>query len=126
MKLNPIELIARIAISFTFIGHGIYAIGVNPKWIKLITTFGFSVEKAILIMPYIGVLDLIVALLILVKPSKALLFWMIFWAFITALSRVISGDSILELIERSSNWGLPLVYLLYKYFPNSCNTMDKT
>jgi len=126
MKLNPIELITRIAISLTFIGHGIYAIGVNPKWVILITTFGFSVEKAIMIMPYIGVLDLIVATLILVKPSKVLLFWMVFWAFITALSRVISGDSVLEFIERSSNWGLPLVYLLFKYFPNSFNTINKT
>lgn len=119
MQQKTIFLIARTAISLTFLGHGILAIGINPKWIILLTTVSFSGEQAIMLMPLIGFLDVLVAILVLFKPSKPLLIWMIFWAFSTALSRVIAGDSILELVERSSNFGLPLVLLLTLYYTKS-------
>jgi hypothetical protein len=118
LNLNPIELIARTVIFLTFIGHGIIAVGVNPNWIILITSFGFSNAQAIAIMPFIGFIDIIVAFTILIKPNKFILFWAVFWAFSAALSRPIAGDSFLEFIERASNWGLPLTILLMRYYPN--------
>ena len=41
LKIPLIEAIARIGIFGTFLGHGIVAIGVNPKWIPLLASFGF-------------------------------------------------------------------------------------
>jgi len=116
-KIPPIELVTRIGVFGTFLGHGIVAIGVNPKWIPLLTAFGFSGEQAVLIMPFIGILDIIVAILILIYPIRVVLFWAIFWAFLTALSRPVSGDSFLEFFERSSNWGLPLALLMMRHYP---------
>ncbi|MDD5149867.1 MAG: hypothetical protein PHC28_05220 [Flavobacterium sp.] len=118
-KIQPLELIARIGVFGTFLGHGITAYGINPKWIPLLMAFGFSGEQAVSIMPYIGVLDIIVAIVILIYPIRIVLFWALFWTFLTALSRPISGDSILELFERSSNWVLPLVLILIKYHPKN-------
>lgn len=115
-KLNPIEFIARLGVFGTFMGHGIVAIGVNPKWIPLLTSFGFSGEQAVFLMPLIGILDIIVAVIILIYPIRIVLYWAVFWAILTALSRPISGESFLEFIERSSNWGLPLVLLMMKYY----------
>jgi hypothetical protein len=115
-KLNPIEFIARLGVFGTFMGHGIVAIGVNPKWIPLLTSFGFSGEQAVFLMPLIGILDIIVAMIILIYPIKVVLYWAVFWAILTALSRPISGESFLEFFERSSNWGLPLVLLMMKYY----------
>ena len=100
-----IEKCIRLGIFGTFLGHGIVALGSNPKWIPLITCFGFSKSQATTLLPYIGILDIIVA-------------WAIFWAFMTALSRPISGDSIIEFIERSANWCLPLILLLTLNKPN--------
>ena len=113
---KALEIIARIGIFGTFIGHGITAIGVNPKWIPLLTAFGFSGEQAVFIMPLIGILDIIVALIILIYPIRIVLYWALFWTFLTALSRPISGDSFLEFFERSSNWGLPLVLIMMGYY----------
>lgn len=123
-KITSLELIARIGVFGTFLGHGIVALGVNPKWIPLLTSFGFSGEQAVFIMPLIGVLDILVAILVLVYPIRIVLFWAFFWAFLTALSRPVSGDSFLEFFERSSNWGLPLALLLMKYYPEK--TINQT
>lgn len=116
-KIPPLELIARIGVFGTFLGHGIVAIGVNPKWIPLLTAFGFSGEQAVFIMPFIGMLDIVVAIIVLIYPIRIVLFWAVFWTFLTALSRPVSGDSFLDFFERSSNWGLPLVLLMMRYYP---------
>lgn len=115
-EISSTELIARIGVFGTFIGHGIVAIGVNQKWIPLLTSFDFTRDQAIFLMPFIGVLDIIVAVIILLYPIRIVLFWALFWAFLTALSRPISGDSFLEFFERSSNWALPLVLFTMRYY----------
>jgi len=117
-EISSTELIARIGVFGTFIGHGIVAISVNPKWIPLLTGFDLTREQALFLMPFIGILDIIVAVIILLYPIRIVLFWALFWAFLTALSRPISGDSILELLERSSNWCLPLVLIMIRYYEN--------
>ncbi|MBA4317707.1 MAG: hypothetical protein C0412_04835 [Flavobacterium sp.] len=122
--MQPTELVARIGIFGTFLGHGIVAIGVNPKWIPLLTAFGLSGEQSVFIMPLIGILDIVVAILILIYPIRIVLFWAFFWALLTALSRPVSGDSFLEFFERSSNWGLPLVLLLMRFYP--AKTINQT
>lgn len=124
-KIPAMEIVARIGVFGTFLGHGIVAIGVNPKWISLLTAFGFSGEQAAFIMPFIGVLDIIVAILILVYPIRIVLFWALFWAFLTALSRPVSGNSFLEFFERSSNWGLPLVLLMMRYYSQKSKNFYK-
>ena len=118
-KNKQIEIILRFAVFFTFIGHGIIAYNVNPKWISLITAFGLSTEQSFYIMPYIGLLDILVAVILLFYPMRIVLIWAIFWAFITALSRPISGLPMVEFIERASNWTIPLVLLLIYGFPKN-------
>jgi hypothetical protein len=116
-NLKPAELIARIGIFGTFLGHGIVALEINPKWIPLIKAFGFSNEQAITIMPYIGMLDIVVAFLALLIPLRIVLIWAFTWAFLTALSRPISGLPLVEFIERASNWTFPLALLVMQGFP---------
>lgn len=107
-----IEKFSRVGVFGTFLGHGIVALGINPKWIPLITCFGFTEVQAKTIMPYIGILDIVVAICILFFPIRIIVLWAIIWAFITALSRPISGLEFIEFIERSANWCLPLVLLI--------------
>jgi hypothetical protein len=114
---SPLALIARIGVFGTFLGHGIVAIGVNPKWIPLLTSVGFSAEQAVFLMPFIGILDIIVALITLVRPIRGILIWATIWAFLAALSRPISGELFIEFVERSANWCLPLVLLMLQYNP---------
>lgn len=114
---NSLELIARIGVFGTFFGHGIVAIGVNPKWIPLLTSVGFSVKQAVFLMPFIGIMDIIVAIIILLNPVRGILIWATIWAFLTAMSRPVSGEHFIEFVERSANWCLPLILLMIQFYP---------
>jgi len=104
--------ILKIGVFGIFLGHGIYAIQSNPKWIPFLELVGFSNKLANQIMPYIGMLDILVAISVIIKPLRPILMWAVFWAFLTALMRPIAGGSILDFIERAGNWVTPLALLL--------------
>ncbi|MGX7668413.1 hypothetical protein [Flavobacterium pedocola] len=110
--LNKLEWIARIGVFGTFLGHGIVAYNVNLKWVPLLTWTGFSESQAVTLMPYIGIMDITVAFIALLYPIRSVLVWATFWAFMAALSRPLSGEPIIECVERSANWCLPLLLLL--------------
>ena len=112
-KNNTIEWLMRIGVALTFFGHGYFAYSGNVSWIAYLNTVGFSDVNAMQIMPYIGILDFIVALIILVKPFRIVLLWAVVWAFSTALIRPLSGEPIFTFIERGANWALPLALYLY-------------
>ena len=107
-----IKYALQFAVACTFIGHGMNAIAVKPNWIPLLTVYGFSVEQAKGIMPWIGLLDLLVAIAVLIHPYRAVVLWAVFWAFATASTRFIAGEPIWEFIERASNWTVPLVLFM--------------
>ncbi len=105
----------RVAVFGTFIGHGLFAITVNPSWVPYLEFWGFSSDQAENLMPIIGGLDILIGLIILIKPSKYVIMYAIAWAFLTALMRPIVGESWLAFIERAANWGAPaaLYAILY-------------
>ncbi|MDY7396047.1 hypothetical protein UMM65_12410 [Aureibaculum sp. 2210JD6-5] len=105
---SSIEWILRIAISMTFLGHGIFAIKSNPNWIKYLEFVGFSIENAEKVIVIIGVIDVLVAITILLKPYKYVILWAFLWTFSTALVRPLAGESIWQFVERASNWAVPL------------------
>jgi hypothetical protein len=62
-------------------------------------------------MPYIGLLDIIVAFTVIIKPLRIVLIWAVLWAFLTALMRPLTGGSVLDFLERTGNWVCPLALL---------------
>lgn len=118
-KKKTIRLLLRIGIFGTFSGHGLCALSINLGWIPLLTCYGFSPAQAKEIMPLIGLLDIAVAFTVLFYPIRIVLIWAIFWAFITALSRPISGGHMTEFVERSANWMLPLTLLVLHGLPKN-------
>jgi len=111
-KIQIAIWVLKIGVFGIFLGHGIYAIQVNQSWVPYLESVGFSNELAILIMPFIGYLDILIAISVLIKPLRLILIWAVFWAFLTALMRPIAGGSILDFIERAGNWATPLALLL--------------
>ena len=115
-SFQVINWILKIGVFGIFFGHGIYAIQVNQVWIPFLEAVGFSNNLAHQIMPFIGILDIIIAISVLIKPLRFILIWAVFWAFLTALMRPIAGGSIIDFIERSGNWATPLaLFLLLKW-----------
>lgn len=111
------ELILRIGVFGTFLGHGTFALGVKQAWIPMITAFGFSKSAATTMLPLIGGVDIIVAILALIWPIRIVLIWATLWAFATALARPIAGDPIWDFVERTANWAAPLALLILQGVP---------
>ncbi len=113
------EWALRIGIAGEFIGHGAFALSVKQGWIAFFTTLGLSEGFATSALPLIGALDLLVALLVLVKPYKLVLGWATLWGFWTALLRPIAGEPVWDFVERFTNWAAPLALLYLRRFPKS-------
>lgn len=112
---KTIEWVLRVAISGEFLGHGIFALQGKKAWIEWFSNFGIS--NPVLggkLLFLVGLMDIFLALMVLIKPIKALILWMAIWGFWTALLRPIVGEPIWDFIERWANWGAPLALFLIK------------
>jgi len=115
-----IEWVLRIAVAGEFVGHGLLAVQGKAQWVGWIGQMLHTadpVSKQLLLA--IGLFDLTIALIVLVRPIRAALLWAAIWGFWTALLRPIVGESVLDFIERSANWGAPLALLLLRGWPKS-------
>lgn len=118
MNNKRIEWILRIAVAGEFIGHGVFALQGKEGWFKYFDAFGISNPETIVsILLVVGALDLILAIMVLVKPIRIAILWMAVWGLFTAMIRWPFGpDPIWDFVERFANWGAPLAlyYLLQK------------
>lgn len=104
-----INLVLRIAVAGEFIGHGLLAIGGKADWVGWIQKFGIAdplLAKQLLLAT--GIIDVIAAFIMLIRPFPAILLGATFWAFWTALVRPLVGVGWLDFVERSTNWGARL------------------
>lgn len=113
-----IEWILRVALFGEFLGHGIFALQLKPRFLEMLTAFtGIAGNAAITTMYVIGAIDIIVAILALVWPMRLMLLYAAIWGFLTALARPIAGDPTWDFIERWANWGVPLALLYLRGWP---------
>jgi len=112
------EWVLRIALCGEFLGHGVFALRAAPGFQALLmNAAGFSQGMAERALPVIGVIDVLIALLALVRPVRGVLLYAAVWGFLTALSRPLAGLEIWDFVERWPNWGVPLALLLVRGLP---------
>lgn len=110
-----VEWVLRLAVVGEFVGHGVFALQGKPQWVGWIQQFtGTSAEVAGQLLFLIGSMDLVVALVVLVKPMRPVLLWAAFWGFWTALVRPLVGEPVWDFVERWTNWGAPLALYLIR------------
>src|SRR3989344_5118656 len=120
MGNKKIEWILRIAVAGEFLGHGMFAIQGKESWIGWVTKLtNVDIGTATTILILVGIMDILVALIVLFRQIRAVLLWAVFWGFFTALLRPIVGDPIWDFIERWANWGAPLALLLMLGWPKN-------
>ena len=120
MNTKLIQWILRIAVAGEFIGHGAFALQGKKDWIGWFAQFGVSdAGLAAKLLFFIGIIDVALAILVLIKPNRIALLWMAFWGFWTALLRPIVGMPVWDFIERWANWGAPLALLLMVGWPKT-------
>ncbi|HXK35053.1 MAG TPA: hypothetical protein VJ103_00920 [Candidatus Paceibacterota bacterium] len=110
------EWVLRIAVFGEFLGHGVFALQGKEAWIGWIQKItGVDAIVAGQLLLAIGIADLLVALIVLIRPISWVLLWAAFWGFFTALIRPIVGESFWDFVERFANAGAPLaLYFLLK------------
>ena len=116
-KVSVTEWILRIGIFGSFLGHGVFALGIKAGWIPYFTAVGFSESAATTLLPLIGIMDIVVALMALFWPLRIVLAWAAVWGLWTALLRPIAGQPIWDFVERWANWAAPLALLALQGFP---------
>lgn len=121
-----IEWVLRIGVFGEFAGHGLLALGGKADWIKWIGQLaGTNPEVSATLLWYVGIFDVLVALIVLFRPINAALLWAIFWGFWTALVRPLVGVGWLDFVERAANWAAPLALLLLRGWPKSAREWFK-
>lgn len=117
---QKMEWALRIGVAGEFLGHGLLGIGKKADWINWIMKLTHvDHSTAAMLIVLIGISDVIVALIVLIKPMNPVLLWATFWGFWTALVRPIVGVGWLDFIERFANFGAPLA--LYYFYKNQNN-----
>ncbi|HXB29993.1 MAG TPA: hypothetical protein VNW49_09250 [Puia sp.] len=109
---QKIHYTLRISSAMCFIGHGAFGIITKPIWCNYFALFGINKITAYHLMPMLGSVDIMLGIVILFKPIRAIAVWLIFWGIITALCRPLSGEPFAEFVERAGNFGAPLCLLL--------------
>jgi hypothetical protein len=109
---QKIHYTLRIAIAMCFIGHGAFGIITKEIWTHYFGVFGFSRATALRLMPLVGGVDILLGIIMLVCPVRAIAGWLVVWGLVTAALRPLSGEPLAELIERGGNFGAPLAFLL--------------
>lgn len=104
--------ILRIACVMCFIGHGVFGIITKQVWCNYFGVFGFSEETSYQLMPYVGGADILLGLILLFYPVRAVVGWLVLWGLFTASLRPLSNEPFAEFIERAGNYGAPFVLLL--------------
>lgn len=111
--------VLRVAVAGSFIGHGMFAVQGKEGWFKYFYTFGITNNETILSLLFlVGIIDIALAILLLIKPVRVALLWMAFWGLWTAMIRWPFGpDPVWDFVERWANWGAPLALLLLIGWP---------
>lgn len=120
MHTKLVHWVLRIAVAGEFLGHGIFALQGKPQWITWVSQLtGAAPETATTLVMLVGAMDIIVAIIVLVKPIRIALLWAALWGFWTALVRPLVGEPVWDFVERWANWGAPLALLLLRGWPHS-------
>jgi uncharacterized membrane protein YphA (DoxX/SURF4 family) len=107
-----LHYILRIAIAMCFIGHGAFGIITKEIWCNYFAVFGIGKEMAYALMPWVGILDIMMGVMMLAYPIRAIALWLVCWGTMTAFLRPLSGEPFAEVIERAGNFGAPLALLV--------------
>ncbi len=111
--------ILRVGVIGCFIGHGAYGVLTKEAWVPYFGVVGIDRAWAYRLMPWIGLMDISLGLLMAVMPLPIGLLHLTVWGLWTAALRPLSGDSVWELVERAGNYGVPLAFLVLAGIPHS-------
>jgi len=110
-----LHIALRMACAMCFIGHGAWGVITKAGWLPFYGLFGIPNAIAWKTMPIVGIVDILVGVVALLRPVRAALAYMVGWAVFTALLRPAAGMGWWEFVERGGNYGPPLALYLLRH-----------
>lgn len=107
-----VHWVLRVGAALCFIGHGAFGVMGKEAWLPYFAVAGIIGDRAWALMPVVGTVDILIGVLVLVRPRPGYLVYMTLWALWTALLRPLSGESAWEAVERAGNYGVPFALLI--------------
>jgi len=91
----------RLAVAMCFIGHGAFGVITKPIWCNFFAILGIGQDLAYQLMPPVGILDILMGIIILIYPIRAIFGWLVFWGLlsiaqerkVTVAARAVAGLS---------------------------------
>ncbi|MGB3301024.1 MAG: hypothetical protein WBA76_22370 [Phormidesmis sp.] len=105
-------LLLRLGVCLEFIGHGAFGVITKAAWLPYFAVWGIPEGIAWKLMPIVGIVDIVLAFMVLFTPRKALLLYMALWGLMTACLRPLAGEPVSELFERAYNYAVPCAAFL--------------
>lgn len=123
-----VEWALRIGLFGTFVGHGVFALQGETDWIVWIADFtGWNAALATQALFSIGIMDIAVGFILLIRPVRIVLLWAILWTSWTAIMRILPfiGDPIWELMEKLINPAAAIALLYLRELPSAPNRLKE-
>ena len=115
----------RFSIAFLLIGHGGLGIWADKKeWVDFFAYFGLnpSVVRSLHLSQSVGWCEVIMGIMVLIKPSGSFLIFVLIWKIGTELLRPLVGQPIYQFIKRGGDYVLPLALFWLVDFPKRATT----
>ncbi|HZZ75401.1 MAG TPA: hypothetical protein VFE04_05705, partial [Puia sp.] len=77
---QKIHYTLRIAAAMCFIGHGAFGIITKTIWCNYFALFGIDKIHAYRLMPLLGTVDILMGLILLFRPIRAVAVWLVVWS----------------------------------------------
>lgn len=118
---NWLLFLTRVSLFLIFFVHGLGCLWMHPGYIDYLigawaTFTGSFMQQSLAenILIAIGIIDIIIAVMVLLKPFRYILLWMIIWGFLTTLLRIVDAGifNYTEFLIRLPHFILPLACLI--------------
>jgi hypothetical protein len=107
-----VHWILRVSVWACYVGHGMFGIRQKVDWLAFYRPFGIPDAIATHTMPLVGLVDVTMGYLVLLRPTRIVLMYTAIWGIFTALLRPLAGMSFFETLERAGNYGPSIALLL--------------
>ncbi|MEN9348003.1 MAG: hypothetical protein RLZZ77_1514 [Bacteroidota bacterium] len=116
---DQVSWLLRFGMLGCFVGHGIWGLLHKPGWLPFFEIYFIPKHIAYQLMPFVGIMDILIGVVAFFKPNRTILIWAAFWTLFTALLRPCAGMGMSEFFERGGNYGLPLALLYIVGWPKT-------
>lgn len=125
LREEKVFFLLRFGVLGCFVGHGLWGFVTKAGWLPFFDVYFVPHSVAYMLMPVIGLMDIITGVVCFFRPNRGILIWATFWTVFTAALRPSADMGMSEFFERAGNYGTPFAFLFLYGFPHSSHSLKQ-